>query len=405
MSNDLNFTKRAIEALPLPFAGQRATYQDTKVTGLELRVTSTGTMTFCVRRKVKGKAERITLGRYPAMTPEQARSRAAEVNGTIAAGRSPVTEKKREKLAAKTLGLTIEEYIGRRTLKPQTVFDIRRCAKEVYREWTDKPLTSLTPDMISKRHKTYGEAHSEARANLAMRYLRAILNHAIDNHLDEHGKPIIIDNAATRAMKKAWFRVDRRQTVIKPHELEAWTAAVMALPSEDHRDYFMFLLLTGLRRQEALDLTWHTVDLTGRTFTVLDPKNHQDHTLPLSDYLAAMLTRRKAAATSAYVFADTAGRRVSNFRYAQASIEKSAGVRFTPHDLRRTFATIAESLDIPAYALKRLLNHANGADVTAGYIVANVERLREPMQRVTDYVLKAGGLKPSADVIQIRAQA
>lgn len=30
---------------------------------------------------------------------------------------------------------------------------------------------------------------------------------------------------------------------------------------------------------------------------------------------------------------------------------------FTVHDLRRTFIATAESLDIPAYALKRQLNH------------------------------------------------
>jgi len=59
-------------------------------------------------------------------------------------------------------------------------------------------------------------------------------------------------------------------------------------------------------------------------------------------------------------------------------------------------------LDIPAYALKRLLNHANGADVTAGYIVANVERLREPMQKITDFVLKAAGLKDSAEIIPFK---
>ena len=77
-------------------------------------------------------------------------------------------------------------------------------------------------------------------------------------------------------------------------------------------------------------------------------------------------------------------------------------VAFTVHDLRRTFITIAESLDIPAYALKRLLNHATGADVTAGYIVASTERLREPMQKITDYVLKAAGLKKSAEVIPFK---
>jgi hypothetical protein len=57
--------------------------------------------------------------------------------------------------------------------------------------------------------------------------------------------------------------------------------------------------------------------------------------------------------------------------------------------LRRTFTTIAESLDIPGYALKRMLNHSDGSDVTAGYIVASVERLREPMQKVADYLTRA----------------
>ena len=52
-----------------------------------------------------------------------------------------------------------------------------------------------------------------------------------------------------------------------------------------------------------------------------------------------------------------------------------------------------ESLDIPAYALKRMLNHSDGADVTAGYIVASVERLREPMQKVSDYLLRAMKIK------------
>ena len=57
------------------------------------------------------------------------------------------------------------------------------------------------------------------------------------------------------------------------------------------------------------------------------------------------------------------------------------------HDLRRTFITIAESLDIPAYALKRLLNHKTANDVTAGYIITDVERLRRPMQQITDHIL------------------
>ncbi len=61
--------------------------------------------------------------------------------------------------------------------------------------------------------------------------------------------------------------------------------------------------------------------------------------------------------------------------------------RFISHDLRRTFATIAESLDLSAYALKRLLNHKMGNDVTAGYIMRDAERLRKPMQQITDFLV------------------
>jgi integrase len=50
-------------------------------------------------------------------------------------------------------------------------------------------------------------------------------------------------------------------------------------------------------------------------------------------------------------------------------VAELSGVPFTIHDLRRTFITIAESLDIPAYALKRLLNHATTNFVTADYII------------------------------------
>ena len=82
-------------------------------------------------------------------------------------------------------------------------------------------------------------------------------------------------------------------------------------------------------------------------------------------------------------------------------IRELSGVMFTIHDLRRTFITIAESLDIPVYALKRLLNHKMSSDVTAGYVIMDIERLRKPMQMITDTLLKLMGVKEMAKVIQL----
>jgi integrase len=80
---------------------------------------------------------------------------------------------------------------------------------------------------------------------------------------------------------------------------------------------------------------------------------------------------------------------------SKKKVVDASGVSFSFHDLRRTFETVAESLDISAYAVKRLLNHADGSDVTAGYIVASVERLREPMQKITDFLLRAMKVEPT----------
>ena len=111
--------------------------------------------------------------------------------------------------------------------------------------------------------------------------------------------------------------------------------------------------------------------------------------MPLSDYLFELFTRRHQHATSEYVFPSTGkGGYVVEPRKQTAKVIEDSGVMFTIHDLRRTFITLAESLDISAYAVKRLINHKMTNDVTAGYIISDVERLRKPMQMITDTLLR-----------------
>jgi hypothetical protein len=86
----INFTKVAIDVLSIPKFGKRNSYHDTKTAGLRLRITSTGVKTFSVYRRTRGGGpERITLGRYPDMTIEQARRKAAELNAAIVGGSNP----------------------------------------------------------------------------------------------------------------------------------------------------------------------------------------------------------------------------------------------------------------------------------------------------------------------------
>ncbi|MFZ2627787.1 MAG: Arm DNA-binding domain-containing protein [Rugosibacter sp.] len=112
--NELNFTKENIVALPLPEAGKRDEYYDTKVQGLQIRITAAGVKTFYVYRWVRaeGKAERIMLGRFPDMTIENARKAATKVNGAIAEGHNPAAAL-RGKRAELTLGELFIEYMDR----------------------------------------------------------------------------------------------------------------------------------------------------------------------------------------------------------------------------------------------------------------------------------------------------
>jgi integrase len=101
-----------------------------------------------------------------------------------------------------------------------------------------------------------------------------------------------------------------------------------------------------------------------------------------------LAARGEAATKSPWVFPGPGkSGHLSEPKTTVRQVTKTSGINFTPHDLRRTFLTIAEGLDIPAYALKRLVNHKSKGDVTAGYIVPDVERLREPMQRISKHIL------------------
>lgn len=98
---------------------------------------------------------------------------------------------------------------------------------------------------------------------------------------------------------------------------------------------------------------------------------------------------------------------VSDIRDSIKQVIASSGVEFTEHDLRRTFKTTAERLDISYYTLKRLLNHKTGSDPTAGYIVTNAERLREASEKIMESLATSMGMpvpKPSANAKLRRVQ-
>jgi len=406
----MNITKLTVDKLSLPTkvkegrTGQQRYYDD-KLKGFGVRVTSGGTKAFFVEKLIKNKLCRITLGRYPELTVEMARQQAQIMLGQIARKIDPLAERRADKMRAITLSEVLDDYCqARKSLKPKTLYDYRRTLVIAFADWQNKPIVSITKDKVAKRHQDLGKQHGQAYANLAMRVLRALFNFAAGQYEDSEGRSLVTENPIKRlSQTRSWYRVERRQTYIKAHELAAWHDGVSSLTNTTLRDYLLLVLFTGLRRQEAAQLRWSHVDLKAKTLTIIDTKNREQHTLPLSDYLYDLLSRRSQQATSPYVFPGSgAAGYIIEPRKQIAKVVEITGIGFTVHDLRRTFITIAESLDIPAYALKRLLNHKMSQDVTAGYIVMDIERLRKPMQKISEYILKNFSSFQSCDILNFR---
>jgi Integrase len=388
---------------------------DTSLTGFGV-YTKGNAKTYFVQARAGKKLIKTTIGKASVFSLDDARKEAKSILAQMAKGEDPVAKRREEEIKCLNLEKAIERYFETRSLKPGTVLTYTKLFRLYMEDWFKKPLGSITRDMVAQRHKKVGEVAGEAAANNLMRTFRAVYNFARSLSNDA-----IPENPVQRlSQTRQWYKVGRRRTLLKSHELAPWYAAVQRIENPIIKDYFLLTLFTGLREQEGLTLKWSTVDMRDRSFTVEHSatKNGKPHTLPMSNFIFALFERLAAQRMNEYVFPGrgATGHLVETVKQAQfvehqtqlsfngvsdkqamaKKMEDSPegvepGVKFCLHDLRRTFITIAESLDIPYAALKRLLNHSDGNDVTGGYLQITTDRLREPMERISLKLLELMG--------------
>ena len=401
MEKHSSFTVKSLNALPNAKKGSRDTYYDTKVSGLSIRVTSTGVKSFAVRKFMNNKAVRTTLGHYPAMTIAQARDAARKALNTLSAGTNPNVVKKAQRMKTITLQEAMKDYIANckhERRKDKTIRDYQIIFNSYLSEWSTKELTSITTEMVKNKHKKIGDK-TIYRANATMRLLRAIFNFAIEESRDKNnGEPLIKYNPVN--LKKKWYKEKARENIIRQNDLKDWFQAVQNLPndksnithknsSETVRDYLVLLLFTGLRPGEGINLVWSNIDFKNKILSIKDTKNRRDHEIPLGDYIIKLLEQRKQESEGEFVFPGNSSNKalVSANRQVKKVI-KDSGVEFLLHDIRRTFSTYAKNLKIDYLIIKKMLNH-KFTDVTAvHYIQLTVEDLREPMTDIEEYILE-----------------
>lgn len=381
-------------------------YKCAELKGFGVKVTERKKIYF-VETSVRGGPARVTvtIGPHGVWNADQARGEAKRILALMSQGINPnelkQKERKERELERKigeakdrdlqiTLERVLKDYMRSRgeSLKESTKYIYTCVLSSSLSDWMALPIKEITREMVEDRHREITESGKRGAANHVMRILRALFTYAMTTYRSYNGERLLAENPVRRLSEvKAWNKLDRRQGVIKTHELHTWYQAVKKLEYASSRDLLVFLLFTGLRRNEAANLKWSDVDFDAKTIFVKDTKNRVPHMLPITPQIEKILKSRPRGIGNDLVFpSKRAGQAIKDVRADLDKIKQDSGVEFVVHDLRRSFITIAESLDIPYYAIKRLANHKDSTDVTVGYIVANVERLREPMQKISNFI-------------------
>ena len=139
----LTLTKRSVEALAP--AGKSWIAWDDKLTGFGVRVQPSGTKSFVVNYRPgdggrNAPNKRVVIGRYERMPPDQARRKAQELLGRVAAGDDPAGERA-EARAMPTLAKAFENYMAANPNRAaSTVRLYRQNLRVNLADWLKRPL-------------------------------------------------------------------------------------------------------------------------------------------------------------------------------------------------------------------------------------------------------------------------
>lgn len=276
--------------------------------GLWLRVRATGRKTFIVRRKVAGKTKIITLGDWPALSLKNAAKRTVTT-------KTPSDE---------TVNDLLQQYhiavISRKHARPkQFACYAERIRVAMGTIRVSEVTTRRVSELVSESRHTPRSADSLAS------HLKAMFKLAIKKGWRDDNPASVIDEDITGYKYEPSTRVLTHDEI---KQLWAWEGNNAAL--------LRVLLLTGLRISEG-----QTGRADGDFWRMAKTKNKKPHWVYLTPTAKAQLT-------SPFEVSPTA---------VQAWVRRR-GVTWTPHDLRRTFATLARTAGIPLSDIESCLNHS-----------------------------------------------
>jgi integrase len=264
--------------------------------------------------------------------------------------------------------------------------DRKPATRQRYREIARKHLCRLLGDVpLSRLRKSHvdsvvvalrREGLADTSVRLAYTVLRAVLADAVLDGL-------IADNAAARAGRPGVARREARHL-----SADEVVKILDAAADERYRNVLALIAVTGLRRGEALGLSWSHVDLTAGVLKVVatanvvegqlelsEPKSGRSRrTVPLSPAAVALLKAQRATQAAerlragelwtdtGLVFTDELGAPVNPraiLRAVQRSAARAGIEDVTVHTLRHSAAVAWLEAGVHIKAVADLLGHSS----------------------------------------------
>lgn len=401
----MSITDRAIEKLPLATEGQYIV-RDTELKGF-LLVIGKRRKTFTVKgegwQNAKRKNVYAAIGQVGYITARDARLKAKECLTRIAKG-LPAFEPEEGDAATATVetesepkGVTLDEaweryrdaHMVRKNRSARTIASYADHVDRIFKDWRDRALKDLgdDPALVATKHDNITEANGPYIANGAMRTLRAIYNHARKTH-----RYLPADNPVDAI---DWNEETRRDTGMGPKELPGWFDELILLENPLRREFHLFSVLSACRPGALKIAEIEHLDLRRRILHIPAPKggSKKAFDIPLSRPMIRCLIR--AIRLSRAMHPEHAGQWIfaadsESGHIAEQKEDRSVLSKWA-NDLRQTFRTMAQSVEVPDLDIHILMNHAL-AGVNAGYITRSAlmeGHLRRQQERISGAILGA----------------
>jgi integrase len=351
-------TEQRIADLPKPSRGASYTY-DSLAPSLSIRVTAAGVRSFVVVKKINGKTNRITLGRFPGLRLDDARQAARRIAGELAQGNDPVALLKAARARKVTLADLWPAYLAHLKQRNRTwARDHERWEKAVSPAMGRKALSDIVRADCQALIDKIG-VYRPISANRLASFLSAFLNFAVRTDR-------LLQNPAKGLIR---FQEVARARIIKTDELQRLLNAIET-EGEPWANVFKMLLFTGARRGSVVGMRWEDIDLASAMWTIpaKAAKNKTATPLPLTEPAIALLGQRmKSWAGEPWVFPSSIGDgHVVGLPKAWARILKRAeitGLRI--HDVRRSVGTALARTGASPHIIATGLGHRSIASAKA----------------------------------------